>query len=179
MPTERGGAPDRREVKTGLAVTAGLLAVAFVLSLVNLLPAGLAGGWQRSQADGYTAFWPQGWSFFAAPPRDGVLVAYRATPSGPGPSLTLPLGSATYAGGLDRAGYTRLLELQLVAARIPASAWHACGAAGQDACAAATPAGRPPVRNDVRTPSLCGPVVFVARRAATVLRLATVEVVCG
>ncbi|MEV6626568.1 SdpA family antimicrobial peptide system protein [Amycolatopsis sp. NPDC051106] len=179
MAIERDGEQDQREVKAGIAVTGSLLAVALVLSLVNLLPGRLAGAWQHRQADVYTAFWPQGWSFFAEQPRDGVLVAYRWVPSGPGPSLTFPLGSPENTTGLDRGGYTRLLEIQLVAARIPAVAWRACGGAQAETCLATAPAERPAVRNEVTTPSLCGPVVFVAQRATAALRLAAVEVACG
>jgi hypothetical protein len=174
-----------------MGFTAGLLGVAFVLSLVNLLPTGLGESWRSSQSNVYTAFWPQGWSFFAEQPIGGVLVAYRLTPSGHlGEMVTHTLGSAENSAGLDRGGYTRLLEIQLVAAGLSAATWHDCAGTSPELCLAAAPESRQTVANKALAPTLCGPTALamaLARPAAgrsdedtgpPISRMAAVNVSC-
>ncbi|WP_410615846.1 hypothetical protein [Amycolatopsis sp. lyj-109] len=182
-PRSTGEEKDR--VRWGLAFTGGLLGLAFALSLVNVLPSSLAGGWQRSQRDLYTTFWPQGWAFFAERPRNGVVVAYALNSRGGlGDELTGALTVPGNLAGLSRRGYTRIVEAQALAARVPAGGWHECQDSDLDACLRSSPARRTVIANEFVSSSLCGTAVLAVVRAGAAaekraaVRLVRVELAC-
>jgi hypothetical protein len=155
-------------------VTGGVLGLAFVLSLFNLLPGGLAG----SRHDGYPVFWPQGWSFFANVPAGGAVVAYRLGEDGSlGPRLTEPMSAAGDLHGLSRSGYARIVELGKVTEAVPRDLWRTCDPA---TCATGSEH-LVSVRNPLTSPVLCGRVALVLEPDGPghAHRVATVDVDCG
>jgi antimicrobial peptide system SdpA family protein len=109
-----------------------------------------------------TAWMPQGWAFFTAPPQSErrlpwVRVDGRWVSANAGPSATL-----RNAFGLRRGARLQNLEIEALVAKLPKSRWTSCRGSVASCVDPITPSIH--VRNDSRQPTLCGDVAVTVSK---------------
>lgn len=156
----RGDGPAAVGSRQGFGLTLALLGTLLAGTLVAQLPSRFVPSWLSAHQDTYAAFWPQGWSFFAAEPGSQVVTAYRITADGTYAPVLSPQMSGQNLWGVGRDSASKFLETALLARLVPARDWIACAGGLSSACAAGAPA---VVLADGFQPALlCGPTVFVS-----------------
>ncbi|WP_456248146.1 SdpA family antimicrobial peptide system protein [Longispora urticae] len=161
---QAGQGADEASAERGFRLTAGMLLTCLIVGLVTQLPLGVAPSWLEAQRGTYRLIWPQGWGFFSAAATMEVTVAYRASSDGSLMEMATQPGAAPEnLWGLDRRGYSQLLEVYDLARQIPGNRWAACN--DERACVAERRSTTPlTVRNRSRLPTVCGVVALVGER---------------
>lgn len=123
--SSRGCSSDEGDVvKRGLrgfAVTATVLMTSLAIS--GLAHSG--GDGARLKLDGYSALWPQRWSFFVGLDA-GLLNGYRFTPGDARMTPVDVFEQRPSMWGLDRGSYKVTSEVREIASRVPDHYWQSC-----------------------------------------------------
>jgi len=141
----------------GFSFTALLLVVLFLASAVQMVPARFLPGWAQSESTAVSAFWPQGWNFFANEPSGDLTVMFSVDSSGRlAVANQLQLSPAS-DWGLNRSKLAQAVEMENLSDQIPTGEWLGCALVTPSECE--TMALRQHAVDDPdrsRYPTLCG-----------------------